>query len=384
MTDAYRRALLLSLGPAAGIGLGRFAYALLLPAMQQDLGWTYAAAGWMNAANAGGYLAGAIAAPMVTERLGSQRGFVYAMIVLVPALAGAALVTGFLPLALLRILAGLCGGLIYVCGAMLVATVATGPGGGLVLATFYSGAGLGMALSALTVSPLLALMGVGSWPLGWLALALLTALCGAGAFGALRGLEAGTRVGGERGTSLLRFWRIIVGYALFGLGSVGYMTFIYGHLADSPSGWRGAMLFWSALGLTAAMAPWFWRGILARSSAIRGFGLLVTVNALGAALPFLFSGASGLWFSAVLFGGTFFTTVAATTGFVIRLPVTYNRAEAIRAFTVAFGVGQFAGPVVMGWAADITGRLDTTLLAASGVILLGALLGVTQRSGTVG
>ena len=35
----------LAMGPAVGLGLGRFAYALLLPAMRLDLGWSYAAGG---------------------------------------------------------------------------------------------------------------------------------------------------------------------------------------------------------------------------------------------------------------------------------------------------------------------------------------------------
>ena len=46
----------LALGPAAALGFGRFAYALLLPSMRADLGWTYAEAGALNAANALGYL----------------------------------------------------------------------------------------------------------------------------------------------------------------------------------------------------------------------------------------------------------------------------------------------------------------------------------------
>ena len=35
----------LAMGPAVGLGLGRFAYALLLPAMRADLGWNYAPGG---------------------------------------------------------------------------------------------------------------------------------------------------------------------------------------------------------------------------------------------------------------------------------------------------------------------------------------------------
>ena len=52
--------LILSLAPTIGLGIGRFAYALVLPDMRDALGWSYSAAGFMNTINAVGYLAGAL------------------------------------------------------------------------------------------------------------------------------------------------------------------------------------------------------------------------------------------------------------------------------------------------------------------------------------
>ena len=64
----------LAMGPAVGLGLGRFAYALLLPAMRADLGWSYAQAGAINTANAAGYLVGALLAAPMAARFGDKRG----------------------------------------------------------------------------------------------------------------------------------------------------------------------------------------------------------------------------------------------------------------------------------------------------------------------
>ena len=50
----------LALGAAVSLGLARFAYALMLPPMRADLGWSYFTAGGMNTLNAAGYLAGAL------------------------------------------------------------------------------------------------------------------------------------------------------------------------------------------------------------------------------------------------------------------------------------------------------------------------------------
>ena len=63
------------MGPAVALGLARFAYALLLPAMRLDLSWTYADAGAMNTANAAGYLAGAMIAAPVARRFGVKQTF---------------------------------------------------------------------------------------------------------------------------------------------------------------------------------------------------------------------------------------------------------------------------------------------------------------------
>ena len=55
-----RLILILSLTPTVGLGIGRFAYSLVLPDMRDSLGWSYSSAGFMNTINAAGYLAGAL------------------------------------------------------------------------------------------------------------------------------------------------------------------------------------------------------------------------------------------------------------------------------------------------------------------------------------
>ena len=58
----------LSMGAAVSLGITRFAYALLLPPMRADLGWSYTLAGSMNTVNALGYLLGALATPFLLRR----------------------------------------------------------------------------------------------------------------------------------------------------------------------------------------------------------------------------------------------------------------------------------------------------------------------------
>ena len=65
-----RLILILSLAPTVGLGIGRFAYALVLPDMRDALVWSYSAAGFMNTINAAGYLVGALLASRLIRRFG--------------------------------------------------------------------------------------------------------------------------------------------------------------------------------------------------------------------------------------------------------------------------------------------------------------------------
>jgi MFS family permease len=56
---------------AVSLGMTRFAYALLLPPMREDLSWTYTVAGSMNTFNAVGYLIGALITPRMLKRWGA-------------------------------------------------------------------------------------------------------------------------------------------------------------------------------------------------------------------------------------------------------------------------------------------------------------------------
>jgi predicted MFS family arabinose efflux permease len=62
----------LGLATAVSLGLARFSYALLLPPMRADLGWSYFTAGAMNTANAAGYLLGALLLPRVLARFDAR------------------------------------------------------------------------------------------------------------------------------------------------------------------------------------------------------------------------------------------------------------------------------------------------------------------------
>ena len=168
-------ALALSMAAAVALGMTRFAYAMLLPIMREDLGWSYTLAGAMNTANALGYLVGALSAPALLRRWGAGRA------VLIAAVGASALMalSGFFrlaePLLLQRLLAGVASAWLFVAAGLLTTQLAAGHPGksGWLLGIYYGGTGWGIAASALVVPTVVA--HGGHWPSAWWALALLCA-----------------------------------------------------------------------------------------------------------------------------------------------------------------------------------------------------------------
>ncbi|MDZ7589157.1 MAG: YbfB/YjiJ family MFS transporter [Rubrivivax sp.] len=383
-------ALALALAAAVSLGLARFSYALLLPPMRADLGWSYFTAGAMNTVNAGGYLVGALLAPRALRRLDARTlmlagGTVAAL--LLP-LHGAVRAESLLYL--LRGLTGVASAASFVGGGLLAARLA-GAGGmrpGLVLGIYYGGVGIGIVASAALVPALVGAALPGGpaaaappqWPLAWFALGA-TALA-ATAFTArfTRGLAGAPRATAKQQVfAWRRFGPALAGYTMFGLGYIGYMTFIVTLLREQGLGSGVVSVFYALLGAGVMVSPWLWAGLLQRW---RGGGPLALLNALLALatlLPVLSAHAAVVFASGLLFGGVFLSLVASTTALVRHNCEMAAWPAGIAAFTVVFAAGQIVGPSVVGLIADGPGGLQRGFVLSAAVLALGALLAAAQR-----
>src|SRR6202789_3517169 len=173
-----RQILILSLAPTVGLGIGRFAYALVLPDMRDALGWSYSAAGFMNTVNAAGYLAGALVASKLIKRIGLSATVRWGTLACVLALALSAVSGNFIVQNLARLLVGLGAASCFVGGAALAATIAQSrpERANFLLSLFYAGPGLGILSSGLIAPFVLQAFGPGSWWIVWWAMTLLTAV----------------------------------------------------------------------------------------------------------------------------------------------------------------------------------------------------------------
>lgn len=330
----------------AGIGLARFAYVPLFPAMV-GAGWVDGGgAGLLGAANLAGYLLGVLGGRGLAARLGVPRALDLGMALALLAFAACAFQGGLWWFVLWRGLAGVAGGvLMALAGPAVQASVAPearGMAGGVVI----SGAGTGVAAVGL-VMPLLLMGGLS---FAWAGLAVAVGLLWLAARPFWPDPPAAPPV--ALGEAVPRALRLLLAYGFSAAGMVAPMVY----LADLAVRGRGlpiaaGSLVWVLFGLGAVAGTLLGGRVAGRIGGRRSMPIWlgVQVLALAAALmpwwPFLLlaaplGGFAGIGVSAV-------TLAAAREVAGVQAGVVWIRATAGYAVTQAVVAFALAGLFAM-------------------------------------
>lgn len=372
----------LSLGSAIALGFARFAYALLLPSMKLDLGWSFAEAGAMNTANALGYLLGALAFPRLARRWSAGALFGAGCIATALLMACSGLLADTHSLLALRVITGASSAAIFISGGVLAARLASARprDAGFVLGLYYGGTGWGIVASSLLV-PLTIFNVAHGWQFAWFALAAACMAFSIVAIGAAKKIESvhatvSTAAQSANAADAPRwphFIAALAGYTLFGVGYIGYMTFIVALLRNAGMSASVVTGFYLLLGVATVVSARVWSGLLDRMRGGQALAVLNALLAIATLLPALFAQPWVAFVSGVLFGATFLSAVASTTAFVRHNLPASHWAKGISAFTIVFAFGQIVGPMVIGWVSDgaglARGLIYSALLLAAGAVL---------------
>lgn len=388
-----RLAFALSMGAAVSLGITRFAYALLLPPMRDDLGWSYALAGGMNTANAVGYLVGALVTPALMRRFGVSRLLVVGAVLASLFMAGSGFVTAAPALLLQRLFAGIASAWVFVAGGLMAARLgeADASRGGLLLGIYYGGTGFGILASALLVPQVLqaAAGEPHGWAWAWWALAVASGVATVLLAWAGRALPdrpapvaAASASGAAPGApvALRRFGWALAGYAFFGIGYIGYMTFVIALLREQGASAGFVTLFYALLGIACIASSRLWAGLLDRYRGGQPQALLNGLLGVATLLPVLSASAPIALVSGLLFGGVFLSVVASTTALVRHNLPSSRWAQGISVFTIVFAFGQIVGPTITGWISDGPGGLARGLVGSAIALWLGAVLASRQHA----
>jgi len=167
--------------------------------------------------------------------------------------------------------------------------------------------------------------------------------------------------------------RLIWSYGCFGFGYIIPATFLPAMARDviaDPAvfGWAwpifGAAAFCSALAAGWASTRLTYRALWIAAHFILAFGV---------AVPVVWSGIGGIALSALCVGGTFMVATMAGMQEARRIAPD-NAASLMAAMTAAFAIGQILGPVLVSIVAGDPRGMGLTLIAASVVLTLGAMV----------
>jgi predicted MFS family arabinose efflux permease len=380
-------ALALSLGAAISLGIARFSYALLLPPMRGDLGWSYLLAGAMNTANALGYLGGALATPALMRRFGAHAVLIGGAVLTAIFMLLSGFVTDAAMLLAQRVLAGMASAFALISGGVLAARLGAmhTRRAGLLIGLYYGGTGFGIALSALLVPATLAAAerygAAHAWQWAWLALGgvcLLAAAAMAAPSARIGGAPASA--GGHGRFRLAPFAFGLAAYFMFGVGYIGYMTFVVALLREQ--GMQAPMItaFYALLGLAVLASPRIWAGMLDRFRGGESMAILNALLGIATLLPALTPASAAVFISGMLFGAVFLSLVASTTALVRHNAQPAAWSTGISAFTTVFAFGQIVGPTVVGWIADGPGGLQRGLVFSAAALFIGAALAWRQQA----
>lgn len=388
MVRGYLLAFLLSLGVTVSNSFARFAYALVLPAMRSDLGWNYAQSGGLNTANAVGYLIGAILTRLVIRHTGNRALFIGGVLTTALAVLATGLTHDLVWLGVWRMLAGMTGAAAFICGGALSGNVMPGrpDRAATTIAIYFAGGGVGFILCGVAIPLMLDAAGPAAWPQAWVGMGVaglgMFILC---AYAAWQIAEPNLEVPLAPGTQAAPRHRLgllaagLASYVMFGLGYIGYMTFVIAWMRDLGADTRQVIAVWSAFGVASLLGPWLWRVPLSDWRPGRMLAAAMGLLAAGALLPLVQSGIGVMLASAILFGACMWNIPGSVTNLVKRALPKPAWGAAVAMFTIVFSAGQIIGPVATGWLADVYGSLRVGLALSVGVLALGGVVALAQR-----
>ena len=397
------------------LGLGRFGYTMVLPAMQKGLGLSNTLAGSLATANLVGYATMSLLGGVLAARFGTRAVVPLGLVIAAVGMALTGTAHGFAGAAGWRVVTGIGTGFTNVPATALAGAWFARRLRGVASGVVVSGSSIGLIVAGPLVPRVLAATGPDGWRTVWWIYGGITAVMAVVAYALLRNrpsdmhlLPVGTvetaappgvaaETAGPSNEPALeaaprraewRFifrspivWHLSLVYFCFGLAYLAFMTFFTKHLITA-GGYtpRAAGDLFMLLGWCTLVSGSLWGGISDRIGRKWAFAIVFLIQAASFALFGLWETPAGFTTAAVVFGLSAWSVpaiMAATCGDVFGA----RMAPAAFGFiTVFFAVGQAVGPAVAGAIADATGSFVPAFLLASAVAVLGSVAAVTLGS----
>ncbi len=375
------------------LGLARFGYTLVLPAMQAGLGMENTGAGALATANLVGYLALSAIGGALAVRFGPRKVITAGLALTAAGMVGTGLSGGFAEAAGWRALTGIGSGASNVPVMALLASWFGKRRRGFATGVASSGSSLALILLGPVVPLVLTQYGDSGWRVCWFFYGGAAAVIAALAWAVLRnrpsekglspiGGDGGDNPAASRTPAAPRWgavyrsgavWHLGLVYVAFGFSYIIYMTFFFKHLLAAGGYTREAAgALFMVVGWLSLFCGLIWGAISDRIGRRAALVMVYSIQAVAFALFGIWTSPAGFTVSAALFGITAWSIpaiMAAACGDSLGPELA---PAALGFITLFFGIGQAAGPSVAGMIADASGSFHAAFLLAGAVAALGA------------
>jgi MFS family permease len=367
----------------ACLGLARFAYGMLLPAMREGLGLAYDQMGYVSTGNFAGYLLAVALAPLAIRRFKPRLTITCGLLLIACCMLGISQSRGFVVALVLYTLTGIGSGLANIPVMVLVSHWFRRERRGRAAGLMVVGNGAAIIFSGFFVPWLNRLYPVQGWRIGWISLGLISVgiagiaacllrndpaemgLAPAGSRTALDTEALTAHQAADSGRIILHLGLL---YLVFGATYMVYGTFIVTTMVvDFNFSETTAGMFWSWVGFFSLFSGVSFGMLSDRIGRKGGLMAAFAVQTLAYLLAGSGFGTAALLASVVLYGLAAWaipTIMAAAVSDYMGLS---KAAAAFSVVTFFFAVGQTVGPGAAGLIAEASGSFVTSYLCSAGL-----------------
>lgn len=365
-----------------GMGLGRFSYTPMVPALIGAGAMSATEAGYVGAANLGGYLVGGLAVPWLLARAGAATILRACLVLSFAALAASAVPAGFAWLLACRGLLGVAVAVMMILAISSVTAAAPARQLGRATGIAFTGVGLGIFFSAAALPYLLERGLLWAW-LGTAAIGgvgLVVGLWGWSGGAAARPAPNGEAPARSAGLSA-DAKRLVIAQGLFSVGLVPHSIYWVDYLVRGlgwPMAAGGAQ--WTLFGLGAVAGTVAWAWLADRIGFSRALTLVFASLAAGLALPVLIPGQATVVLSSLVVGAQPGLS-AVIAGRAQRAMGSGSMLGLWRWMVLAVGTGQLVGGYGLVALFDSRGSYTEVFLVGAAAMAGGGVLAFGLRHG---
>jgi len=361
------------------IGVARFSYTSLLPAMLDDKAISLTFSGVMASVNYVGYLLGALFAIFIKSTGVKVKCFRLGLLCCVITTLIIGITDNDYWWLASRILAGFSSAMVMVIGSAIIMMKLNLENKTKAMGIYFSGIGVALAATDMIGRYVLS---ISSWQTSWLVLALSGALVVFYPWRILTFVETVKQSAIKQSFNLAPFSGfvliLITAYFTAGVGYVVQGTFLPTIIKSLPGIGEYAGLTWLLVGLAGIPSSVVWMRLAQQYGDLNIIIIAMSIQIVGILIPAITANIYLNLLSGIFYGGTFVGLVALFIHLGGKL-AHHNPIVLIGALTAAYGLGQVGAPLYAVALTNWSGNYNYALYVTALIVFSGALMLLTTK-----